>query len=1331
MEGKFPRLLLVVLVAIAPRLACSPASAAYTERVSVSSSGAQGNSGSWISSISADGRFVAFYSGASNLVPGDTNGVPDIFVRDRLTGTTERVSVSSAGEQGNGWSGGASISADGRFVAFYSWASNLVPGDTNGVPDIFIRDRLTARTERVSVSSAGEQGNGRPGGASISADGRFVAFVSDASNLAPGDTNAWADVFVRERLTDRTERVSVSSSGAQGNSHSGSVSISADGRFVAFDSRATNLVPGDTNGRDDVFVRDRLTGRTERVSVSSAGEQGNSVSYAPSISADGRFVAFASRASNLAPGDTNGYDDVFVRDRLTGTTERISVSSAGAQGNYESWWPCISADGRFVAFHSPASNLAPGDTNGCYDIFVRDRLTGTTERVSVSSSGAQGDGDSCAPSISADGRFVGFVSSASNLVPGDTNGMCDTFVRDRLGYGGGPGTVPISPYPSGPWYLYPGQTHAHYKAERLLGIPLANDLTPNALAQLYRTRGYSFMAATEHYPQYPLWTDPAQPSGILRLHHSMEDTCSTHILALGFTPWAGYPAANTCLFTNWARIQGIPRGGGIAVAAHPNARDDLFGTLRVWSHEELGLLPPGSGGVEIYNRGAEIASLISQRWFGLPFALDKWDPILVAGKAVWGYAGDDFTLPQGALGGLDQGCIVAVLPGPTANQYSIMSALESGAFYASKGGWRNGAGGPKISGYWADAAANKVSLLTANRPDEVWFITAAGKWRRAAWQRPDGRWQADFPYDAARHRYVRGTVVQGLTFERISWTQPIFFERLGMQTFTWQAPLAAAVRAEATPPLVVDFEDAHVEVSWQQPALAGITASLVSVADRPAASPPMGYVGNCYRFLPQAALTGTNYLSISYNPADIQLFREDDLSIYWYDFEQERWTPVPSDVDPTAHKVTGQITTLGTFTLSAPVPPDSTPPIVRISSPMPVAAGAQGPVIEQAPGPTTFTAAASDNYGVAGVSFYLDDILLGKDIWPSDGWSATTDLSRYPPGTHTLRVVAEDAVGNEGEATAAVSITAGTPAPQITMSSPANGATFWAYSTLNASGTCWDDENALEAAIGLDQIPLGAPMMTPGAWTFSTTVPPLAGGHLLTAAGRDPYGNRASASVAVNILAFQDVTAGLLFDRYIYALARAGVTSGCSDQPLRYCPGATVTRDQIAKFICKAAGKTWLDRATPTFVDVKTSNPFYGWVERLADAVSWGGAPTTTGCRTVGLARYFCPGDAVTRAQMAKLLCIARGKTWLASATARFSDVPRGTNGQWDGGDKGGLDADGTHMFYGWIERLADPASWGGTAPTSGCTATTFCPDATVSRAQMAKFLVVAFGIPY
>jgi Tol biopolymer transport system component len=229
-----------------------------------------------------------------------------------------------------------------------------------------------------------------------------------------------------------TTCVSVASNGAQGNRQSTAPSISADGRYVAFASLASNLVSGDTNNEPDIFVHDRETGQTNRVSVASDGTQGNGGSYMPSISADGRYAAFKSSASNLVPGDTNGYEDIFVHDRETAQTERVSVASDGTQGNHWSSYLVISADGRYVAFASLASNLVSGDTNNELDIFVHDRETSQTKRVSVASDGAQADGGSWYnPSISADGRYVAFGSVASNLVPGDTNGMQDVFVHDR------------------------------------------------------------------------------------------------------------------------------------------------------------------------------------------------------------------------------------------------------------------------------------------------------------------------------------------------------------------------------------------------------------------------------------------------------------------------------------------------------------------------------------------------------------------------------------------------------------------------------------------------------------------------------------------------------------------------------------------------------------------------------------------------------------------------------------------------------------------------------------------------------------------------------------
>jgi len=412
-----------------PVLAAAPV--VSIQRVSLSSRGSEGNGdcGYW-ASISADGRYVAFQSLASNLVLNDTNDVDDIFVHDRQTGETARVSLSSGGTEGNGGSGKPSISADGRYVAFTSDAAKLVPGDTNGVVDVFVHDRQTGETARVSLSSGGTEGNGNSYIVGISADGRYVAFWSeDATNLVPDDTNAASDIFVHDRQTGETARVSLSSGGSEGNGHCWDASISADGRYVAFHSLASNLVPDDTNGESDVFVHDRQTGETARVSLSSGGTEGNSSSGSPSISADGRYVAFVSLATNLVPGD-NKFWDTFVHDRQTGQTTRVSMSSGGKKGNGGSGNPSISADGRYVAFNSDATNLVPGDTNGVVDVFVHDRQTGQTVRVSLSWDGSEGNDASCNPSISADGRYVAFWSDATNLVPDDTNGFPDIFVQD-------------------------------------------------------------------------------------------------------------------------------------------------------------------------------------------------------------------------------------------------------------------------------------------------------------------------------------------------------------------------------------------------------------------------------------------------------------------------------------------------------------------------------------------------------------------------------------------------------------------------------------------------------------------------------------------------------------------------------------------------------------------------------------------------------------------------------------------------------------------------------------------------------------------------------------
>lgn len=419
------------------------AMAGETTRVSIASNGKQGNFGSYGSSLSADGRIVTFMSYADDLVLGDINNASDIFVYDRQTHQTTRVSVATDKLQGNGDSSSPSLSADGRYVAFMSFANNLVASDTNGIWDVFVHDRQTHKTSLISVDSSGLQANPHVGSTiiafpSLSADGRFVAFYSEATNLVVGDTNNYPDIFIHDRLTHQTTRVSVGSNGMQGNGGVGYFfSISGDGRYVSFSSIASNLVNVDQNDEEDMFVHDRQTKQTERISINSIGIEGYKASYGPSsITPNGRYIAFSSKSPNFGVGDTNNDWDIFVRDRQTKQTSRVSVSTSGKQGNSSSWSPSISADGRMVAFWSSSTNMVVGDTNGHQDVFVHDRLTKETLPVSVDSSGVLGSGEQngsiAFPQLSADGRYVTFVSDAVDLIIGDTNNAPDVFVRDRL-----------------------------------------------------------------------------------------------------------------------------------------------------------------------------------------------------------------------------------------------------------------------------------------------------------------------------------------------------------------------------------------------------------------------------------------------------------------------------------------------------------------------------------------------------------------------------------------------------------------------------------------------------------------------------------------------------------------------------------------------------------------------------------------------------------------------------------------------------------------------------------------------------------------------------------
>jgi Tol biopolymer transport system component len=405
-----------------------------TVRVNIGTGGAQGNAVSGAARISYNGTRVAYTSFANNLVTGDTNGSPDIFLQDLVANTITRVSVDSSGNQVAAGGQDPDISGDGRYVVFDSSDTTLVSGDTNAAFDIFMHDTATGVTTRVSVDSSGTQSNGNSFNPAISADGRYVAFQSVASNLVTGDTNGTSDIFVHDNSTGATVRVNVDSSGNQAVAlGSGNPRISGDGNCVCFQSNAANLVPGDNNGSADVFVHDMTTGTTDRASVDSNQNESDLGGGTPDISYDGQFVVFGSSSTNLdlITADTNGFGDAYLRDRNALTTIRLSIAPGPTQGNQTVTWTVISADASTVAFSSQASNMVAGDTNGTEDIFVVQLATGAITRESVSTAGVQATGISTYPSISTDGRFVCFQSSAGNLVAGDTNGQDDVFQRDR------------------------------------------------------------------------------------------------------------------------------------------------------------------------------------------------------------------------------------------------------------------------------------------------------------------------------------------------------------------------------------------------------------------------------------------------------------------------------------------------------------------------------------------------------------------------------------------------------------------------------------------------------------------------------------------------------------------------------------------------------------------------------------------------------------------------------------------------------------------------------------------------------------------------------------
>jgi Tol biopolymer transport system component len=412
---------LALMSSLAVVLAVPAAAAADIERVSVGPAGAQSNAASGSAAVSRDGRFVAFASEAANLMAGDSNGAADVFIRDRVTGTTTRVSVGSGGREPDGFSSAPSLSGDGRIVAFSSRATNLVADDANGDQiDVFVHDQATGTTVRLPVPGALAAGETWAShSAAVSPNGRYVAFAAGkVARSGDEDYDVGPQrVYVHDRASGRTRQVSVSSREVAANGESGEPAISADGRYVTFQSAASNLVARDTNRKPDIYVRDRRRGTTVRVSIGTRGAQARDASFEPALSTSGRYVAFTSRAA-LGRHDDDHRTDIYVHDRRTG---RIARVSAGLRG-----WataPTISGNGRVIAFQLSPTDLIADGSGPIGTVYVRDRAVHATRAAVGASDDRSGD-----PSLSADGRTLALTSSTTDLIAGDTNGVGDVFV---------------------------------------------------------------------------------------------------------------------------------------------------------------------------------------------------------------------------------------------------------------------------------------------------------------------------------------------------------------------------------------------------------------------------------------------------------------------------------------------------------------------------------------------------------------------------------------------------------------------------------------------------------------------------------------------------------------------------------------------------------------------------------------------------------------------------------------------------------------------------------------------------------------------------------------
>lgn len=379
--------------------------------------------------MSQNGAWIVFTSAASNLLQGESNGQKEVFSYFLATREVRHLSIPGGGGLGNGSSEANGISSDGRWVLLTSQASNFASNDQNSASDVFLFDQLNGELLLVSAGLSGAPGNGASLGRDLTPDGRFVVFSSSASDLTSDDDAAW-DVFVWDRTTGVTERISMGPGDQQTNVQSGShAHISEDARYVSFHSQSDLLSPGDKNGAFDIFLSDRMTKVTSRVSRSLAGGETDGNVFVLGMSDDARYFSSYAAATDLVEDDTNALSDVFLLDRTLGTTTRVNLGVDGQQANAGSSTASLSSDGRYLTFASRASNLIGNVDGKSQASFLYDLQTTRLLNLSLSRDGAPGNADSQVAQVSRSGRCYVLASAATNLSPESTEDtIVDLFV---------------------------------------------------------------------------------------------------------------------------------------------------------------------------------------------------------------------------------------------------------------------------------------------------------------------------------------------------------------------------------------------------------------------------------------------------------------------------------------------------------------------------------------------------------------------------------------------------------------------------------------------------------------------------------------------------------------------------------------------------------------------------------------------------------------------------------------------------------------------------------------------------------------------------------------